>query len=512
MPKITLNKFNGLAPNYYGGTGGTILRGVPYADSMLNINPFTDPGYIQPGFAYTTAQSGTPLTTAITSMVAAHNGTAPQLYAFGETKLYKFTGTSLATITNDGTFPRTISDVLTGAAYQNDLLVTWLRIAAATPDEQLCLLYSYNDTDVAGTAKLGRYNITANSFSDAAYTLTTNTIPDPGNNNSLYVDRTMIKAPNGVVYIAGGVLIDSLNTSTTDAAIITHDLKIDLDYRIKSFGWYDNKLVIVCVRATSTSTLRGGIRVYMWDTFSPTWNDSFEIQDSKAGAMYWDNDEIFLLTGDNLVGKIRKFNGLEFPVVQEIPKSIPKPSSIDNFRDGFIFASGDADDSNNKIFAYFSLSPGEPRQLWQVMTIIGTVYNVKRFSAASDALWHFAGVSGGTNYLAYTNAASWGSGQYTWPVIELPHRSTVTRGAVYHASLGADAAVDINYGSNYSSSYTNYLTSDTDSTTHKVLEKSVPDISAISPQLEWDASGVAAAAQVARVEIDYEPNPNAKAS
>lgn len=201
-------------------------------------------------------------------------------------------------------------------------------------------------------------------------------------------------------------------------------------------------------------------------------------------------------------------------MVQEIPKNIPPPSSVDNFKDGFIFPAGDGLESRNEIYAYFSRTPSEPRQLWYVASGSGTVYSVKRV-VNTEAIWHISGDASGTDYLRYLDTSNYNSGQYNWPIIELPHRSNITRIAVYHPALASGAAVDVNLATNYSTSYTNYLTSSyaTDgAVTRKVVTKQIPDVDAFSVQLEWDAESGANTAKVARVEIDYELNPNASAS
>lgn len=438
------------------------------AYAMSCVDPFTNPGSIQPGYQITDIDStdASAITTGVTGMdLGIYNGTAAA-YGNGVTKLYKILSTNnFSDLVNNTpstpTWPHSIPNSQSG--FICDCIVTWLNIGGT---KGYYLLYSYNLSTTPGAGRLGRFDIGVNSdwgagnSSDTAYSLTTGTIADA--NNSLYCDRPMVKGTNGKIYIGSGYQVDMLDTFVTSPTLQTNVIDIPSDFRIKSLGWHKGYLVIVAQRSISAATMKGEVAVFFWDTLDPdTFQEEYYVTNASiAGACKVSGDgDLYLWTMENTsFGHMHRFNGQQFEEVYELD-SIPSHGMVDTFKDGFVWGYG------NTIYKYASVRLGSSRKsLWKTNSLNGALVNttgiscVKRLSPNNDII-HVSGTHDSGSYIRKTDTSKYADdASYALNSFSFPHRSTINKFKTYFPALATGCSVLLKYLYNYGNSYTNYGT------------------------------------------------------
>jgi hypothetical protein len=513
--KITLKNFiGGLVPDWVTKPGESpTIRSQEYlndnrAISMSNINPFTDPGKIQPGFQFTDIDSGdaAQVTTAITGIASGvHNGNYAA-YGIGEDKLYKIIGaaSNYNDIVNNSpttpTWPHTISNVNT--SYRHDCIVTPLKISGAWV---LCLLYAYNLSTTPGAGRLGRFDIKNDSnwgsgnSSDTAYTLTTNDVLD--NDNSLYCDRPIVKGSDGKIYIASGYVVDSLNTNDNSPTLNTNVVDIPRDFRIKSLAWYRGRLVIVAFKPTDSNLSTGQVGVFIWDpTNTTSFDDEYYIEADRVGAAWATANDLYIFTIRNTIGELRRFDGQDFEPITEIGTAIPEHGSVTSFRDGMAWG------ASEKVFVFASVRKNAGKSLWQTSSAAGTISAIRRLTPNNDIL-HVCGRDGSTEYIRRTDLSKYvDSASYEFVSIDLPQRSTWERTHAFFPALATGASMTISHKSNYGTGSTSYDTvteaSDGAVTRKTVSEHKVKDLDELRPLVSWSGTNAANQVKLARLELD----------
>ena len=520
--RITLeNNYRGLVKHWVSkgalDNSGYRKGGAGYAVSMLNINPFLAQGLLTPGFQYSDIDStdAADVTTSVTAFATTVVGGAIAAYGIGADKIYKIIGAS--TEYNDivdntpttPTWPHTIADA-GDTGFVNDALVVDLTIGG---NKVRCLLYSYNLlSSGSGAGRLGRFDITndsdwgAGNSSDTAYSLSNNDVAVGTVSNLFKVDRPMVLGPNGILYIGSGYKVDSLDTTVNDAAISLNVIDIPPTFKIRSLAFYKKFLVIHAEKIIlSTTEMRGQTVVFFWDTTSPSFEEPVYTDDETAGALYTDAGELFAFTGSTLFGKLRKWNGQEFEVLTEIASTIPKHGAVEKFRDGMMWGSGAS------VYRYATVVDGYGRGLWQTDGSSGTISCVKRLYPNNEVL-HIAG----NNYIRKTNTTKrMDSANYSFPLRELPHRSTINQIIAYFLPLATGDDMMLRYLKNFSTTYNNHapvsfgtsiqgsFTTADGAVSYKVFTDVVQDVNQIQFNLIWAGTNPASQVALSRIDIDY---------
>jgi len=518
MPKtgtIELTTFGGLTPDWVvkGSTDNLAYKRGRWDQSTFqtNINPFTIPGFLQPGYKYS-ALTGTAPTTAMTNMTVAIQGGTIAAYGIGANKLYKMTGAAsdFNTIVDNSpttpTWPHSISSSST--TKRHDLLVANINIGGTYTQ---CLLYSYN-VSASGAGYLGRYDITNDSnwasgnSSDTAYALSTNDVGDGGASNALECDRLIVEGQDKKIYILGGYKVDSLDTTQSSATVQTNVWDVGRNYKLKSGVWYRDLLVMAAQKNVSGTQMKGQVIVQFWDGRSPFYETQIVIDDETAGALYVDGDDLYLFTASSTFGKLRKWNGRTFERIKDVPVSIPGHGGVDKWRDGIMFVA-----SGLWIYGVIDLQRG--RELYQISD---TAYTCAKRLTPNNDIIHVATASSisKTDTTKYQDSA-----QFNFPIQDFPHRSTIKRMTFYCLPLATGADLLIKYLKNYSTTYTNYGTlsygvstqSGTDAdgaVTKKVFNTNITDVSNLGLALTWAGSNAANQACITRIKLEYETNDN----
>lgn len=525
MPRIVIDNFRdfGLTPDW-------VSKGAEYSNAkkasdgyaltMTNVSPFISPGFLRPGRVATESgmTNNSVITTKITAFTTqqARGNSQTAAYGIGGDILYQITGNPAYTITNNTptvpTWPHTIGSAVNTDGDVHDIHGATLNIGGTST---YCLLYSYNVA--SGGAYLGRFDVTNNSnwgvgnSSDTAYTLTTNDVLNDA--NSLSVGRPMVIGTNKIAYIGAGYKVDSLDLTTSSAAISLNAIDIDREYEIQSLAFYKGFLVMAAhMRSAEAGILKSKVAVFFWDTFSTSFTDPVYIDDDRCGALYQNGDTLVLFTSNGAWGNLREWDGEDFVIKQQIAKEIPLHGSVERYREGIVWG-----DSTGKGWYYGSVDGGA-RRLWQWITVGDAITCMKRLNQTTTETLHIAGIESTTDeYLKYvTTAASTTSATPSCRLSfqDIPHRSTITRIEAHCLPLATDASVAISIATNMTtSSPTAYGTisySTDGAITKKVFKERLTDVSQMVMLLEW-TDGVTNTVALERLIIDYE-TPATKSS
>lgn len=474
------------------------------AVKMVRVNPNNVPGYVLPAFQVADVDStdASVVTTQINNWaVDEYSGTATA-YGVGETRLYKVTGATYNDIINNTpttpVWPHAIASSLYNSGDNPDCVNAWVNIGGT---QVYCLLYAYNRA--AGVGKIGRFDIVNNSdwgagnSADDAYSLSTNAISDSGGNFT--VPRPMVVGTNKILYTASGYFIDSLDLTVSSATVTTNALDIDRSYEIQSMAFYKGTLVVAAYLKNASTSRRGKTAIFFWDTFSPSFSDPIFIDDDTCGALFQDDDDLYLFTANGVYGNLRQWDGQGFSILTQVAQVIPAHGAVDRFRGGFTWG-----DTQGNVYYYGRAADSDKRSLWTVANMDTTISCVKRLAPTNDLL-HFTGANGATEFIKVFNT-TYDSGVYSFPVIDLPHRSTITRVEVQFLTLATGAAASIRYLPNFSGSYTTLgsisFASD-GAVTRKVFTQRISNISAIAFDLSWTGTSSTNQVAVERIIVTY---------
>ena len=512
MPQIVIENFyRGLLKDYplKGSEALQNKRGdIRFALAQTRINPFPNPGYIQPCFTGVDIDSGdaSVITTEITSF-AIKNGRSSvdsfAAYGIGATILYKITGATYVDVTNNTpstpTWPHTISGAVSVSGDIHDCVTSNQNIGG-TP--VYCLFYSANTNASTGTGVLGRFDIqnnsnwTAGNSADNAFALTQNDVPDTGGNFS--VPRPITVGTNKILYVGSGYKIDSLDLAASSSSIVNNALDIDRSFEIQSLAFYKGSLVIAAHLKSASAGTRGKVAVFFWDTFATTFSDPIYIEEDFCGALYSDDINLYLFTANATYGNLRIWDGQGFTSIQQISSAIPAHGGVDTFRNGLVWG-----DSSGKAWFYGEIKEGEGTWLWQFFQDGSSLSCVKKLNPSGDIL-HFAGTNSGTEFIHIQNTTYQG-GTYSFPVIDLPNRSTIKRVEAHFLTLATGASATVRYLLNGSNSYTNHGTitfADDGAVARKVFNNRITNVSSIA--FDFTMNGLAANEVVLeRLIIDY---------
>lgn len=311
-----------------------------------NLDPFRDPGYLSPGYDPANLTDVSVIDAILKNAVMnGDTGYAPSANA----KLHSF-DVIANEITNDGTFPHTVS------AHSGHSSVVCEDVVLYKLNGTPYLFYSWNDnTD----GDIGRYDLSSTFDDDYVSTIATSgavlqtTYPHP-----------MIVGDDNILYIADGSDLASLQGTTSVGIFNPSALDLPEDYVITSFSKTPNFLVLIAhrVSGSGTSYNKTDAKAFFWDYVSASFTYAVPLPGNyaNAGFILDGNPGCFVQGGDYTPQKDSKIVLLSttgYEVLEEFDEDIPAHGGVDVVNRGLIF------NVDGDLFTYMSLTKGGERVL-----------------------------------------------------------------------------------------------------------------------------------------------------
>ncbi len=376
--KITIPNFlGGFAPAWY-------LSSYPsygnknMAGDMKNVN-LIDPNCVTqgPGLATLTNGDQSGVVTTLIKGILDKAVASDVSYAIGGNKLYKITSTE---VVSDANFPHTIDH----PSYTNEN-------GEDVAYFQGNLYYSYNHSD---GGDVGKYDISGNSFDDDWLSTT-------GGFSLQNAPHPMIVGGNDFLYVANGRYITSYDGET----ITEKDLDLPQNAVIQSLVWTLNRLWIAVNRPSLTGSNKTIGSIYVWDGYSPSWEDEIRIK-GKIGTLYVKDGVIYVFYQDVTSGnsKLGYFTGSHIRELVTFKGSLPAYYQVTEYQNFLIWL------SDNLIYAFGAVDKNLPSMLFQIASAtysnaggLATPFGTPIVASYQDTNYQLAKFSG------YTTDCYWKS-------------------------------------------------------------------------------------------------------
>jgi hypothetical protein len=306
------------------------------------------------------------------------------------------------------------------------------------------VLYSFND---ATDGDVGRYTVGGAYDDDYLSTVgaqTNGTVLTKG------VPHQMSLTPDGLaVIITNGRYLAKLTLSSN--AIDYQALNLGAGFVATDVDIYQNYIVVIGYKETTyiTGYSKSESRVWFWDTTSPFYQNTFNLRDNYATALYVNNGLFAFTQGSSSTTKIKYFNGSNFETIFESRQigNAPRPGSIETVEGLMHYAPKTSSNLmclDGKAFHYRTrvTTDGSTNA-----SDIGMVKNLE------EGGFLYIGRKVDTAYSLVTlNASQYFTDSATmiYPMVSLPYQSTITKIIVYFSQFGAGASLIASLFKNYS--------------------------------------------------------------
>jgi len=510
MPKIEITFDKGLARDFPLKGLETVYdkRGKPEnhltSTVFSGISPLPLPGYAVPGYTAVNIDSvhAAAITTKVTAMTVATESLA---YLIGGAQIYRLTTTAFTTITANApatpTWPHAITNAVETDGDIHDIIGTQQNISG---NQVNVLLYSYNRAN--GVGYLGRYDITnisnwgAGNSSDTYGELSTNDVED--DDGSFSVPRPMVLGLNKMLYIGSGYVVDArdMTSASIDAPLVDKNvLDIDRDMEIQSLAFWGGQLVVAARAKRGTGTAKGRVAVYFWDTVSPSYSEVIYIEDDTCGSLFVSGDELYLFTANAVFGNLRKFDGEDFIIEQEINKQIPLHGGVDALRNGLIWG-----DSTGNAWYYGEIVPNMGKWCWNFTKVGTNLTCVKRLASTGEKI-HFAGEDTGSGEFIRSLTTVFRTSEVLIPVSALPLRSTIKRveARFYPLETGATASIFLHTNNIFNGDSLGTISYTGDGNiSSKVFKSRIKNVNFLTLGITWGTANKAV--KLERIIIEYD--------
>jgi len=368
--QIIIDNFNGgFAPGWY-------LASYPsygnknQASDMQNVN-LTNPSFITqgPGLADLTNGTQAGAVTTLIKGILDYAVSSGITFAIGGTKLYKL---SSSAVTNDGTFPRVVTNMTDGqdvAYYQGKIYYSYNKSSGGDMG-QLTLPSTFDD-DWLSTVPTGKFSLQGN-------------VPHP-----------LLAAGNDMLYIGNKNYVSSYDGSVDTAT--EKDLDLPSDCVIQDLAWASNRIWIAANRPDVSGSNKNIASIYVWDGNSPSWDDEIVVM-GRIGALFVRNGVVFVFYQDVTSSggyKLGYVNGLSISEIVSFTGSLPSFYQVTDYKNFILWVSG------GKIWAWGAAERNTPTLLFQIATAgysnvggLACPFGIPMVASYSGTLYRLAKFSG----------------------------------------------------------------------------------------------------------------------
>ena len=495
--KITFDNFLGglsVASDNIGAEG-------MYAEAR-DVDPQRSPGYIRPGFEEgATSQTG--LDGLITDAKIDPDATGQGVvYAIDSTAIYKITGTTPNTFTQDANWPHTIP-------INNGQSVIFYDIGSTV--SSTTYLFYLNSTT------MGRCDLSGPTFIEDYLT---------GSLSASPLKAAAHYSPmewGAYMWVPNGRFLSKFDGTTGDTGTWTEDaLTLAEGWEITSLFSTENYIGIcawVKPAANYNTRWKGKSAVFFWDGNSDFYNYMIPVEDNKIVSSFNDGDDIYILTEGRGYGTVlRKLVGRKAVAVKNFKIDIAGthrdyytdyPNVIDIFQNRLLIGLT-CPAFRNDIFAYGSINPLYPIGLFQVSsgtdTPVGETVTNRNGIGFLGHLYrqqYFASFYDGTNYYWKSFVGGNATNADVNPNYqEMGRKVKINYVKFYFKPLVADddvtVSIDTDFGT--SNSLGTITHSNDGAVTTKRFDKRIECYS-FRPVINWSVGGAA----FSRIVVDYTP-------
>lgn len=304
--------------------------------SSTGFDPYRALGYASPSVNFDDVTNVSVVTDYIRDMATGRESSTDYGYLIGANNRLHRLDLSTKTLSNSGSWPRTITTGVTGNAEGWDVVSYPVNVASVRTRS---ILYSWNDT--GGAWNIGLFNQSSGAFTDNYFTATAASPITPSGNNK---PHPMIVGADDVVYIGDGNKLHGLDGAVgTDGTVYEDLLVLAEGYIITSFGLLDNYLVIFAYysgkgnTASFDTTVAGPAKAFFWDYESRDATAIVDLYDAVVTAGFTFKNTVGCFTqGNNLVydgsnrfSRLKMWDGSKFETVEQFIGNAPIDGGVD---------------------------------------------------------------------------------------------------------------------------------------------------------------------------------------
>ena len=374
MAKITANKIIWDSSDWIQGLNeqyGIETANKPLGKSFNNVqavNPYRVIGYAMPGYLPASLTNNSVVDAVIKKMVPFVSARGALEYGITSTK--KLVETSATTITNDATFPHTVTYNSADVTSLSDVVVYSSKVSSSggTDSAYPRVFYSWNSTTKFswGVGMWARLDV---EFYDNFMTTRPATPLSPTAGAYNY-PHPMIVGDDDLLYIGDGPRLhafDGKYAGDNDGKFYNSVLTIPGTYYIKAFQKYKDFLLIFADENLSGTAYSSNAKVFFWDYLSLDPTYIMDLNDNLVTEAFTFQGKIGCFTsgrkydtGLSNTGKIQLFTGTGFEPVIFFNDTLPVRGGVN------VAANQIRWNSSGKLYAF-----GNNVGLPQTLNIIG---------------------------------------------------------------------------------------------------------------------------------------------
>jgi len=349
---------SGLNPQFTTDLTGTpalqVGNGLSTAGSF---NPFRFLGYASPGFQLTNITNVSVVTAFLRNIALGSESSTTYGYAIGSNNLLHRLDVLGKTLSNSGSWPRTISGAGTVTGF--DVVAYNARVGSLSSSSP-CAFYSYNNSDATTTWNIGRFIMPTNAFADTFMTVTPATplIPTTTANGGSNLPHPMIIGADDVLYVGDGNRLHAYDGAVgINGTFAANVLTLPQGYVITSFAPVSQPTPFLVVFAyynagansiTPDTTSGGQAKAFFYDYLSldPTYVVDLDDRVVTAGFA-WKGTIGCFTAGSNLVNdsedrnfRLKIWNGSIFETSATFIEEPPIHGGVDIVGDSIQWAAG----------------------------------------------------------------------------------------------------------------------------------------------------------------------------
>lgn len=304
--------------------------------SATGFDPYRWLGYASPSQQFEDATNVSVVTDYLRDIAYGRESSTDYGYLIGANNRLHRLDLSTKTLSNGGSWPRTITTGVTGNAEGWDVVSYPVNVASVRTRG---ILYSWNDT--GGAWNIGLFNQSSGAFTDNYFTATAASPITPSGNNK---PHPMIVGVDDVVYVGDGNKLHGIDGAEGANGTVLEDLLVLADgYIITSFGLLDNYLVIFAYyssrgnTASFDTTGQGPAKAFFWDYQSRDATFIVDLYDAIVTSAFTFKNTVGCFTqgnnlapdGSNRFGRLKMWDGSKFETVEQFIGNAPIDGGVD---------------------------------------------------------------------------------------------------------------------------------------------------------------------------------------
>lgn len=497
----------GFIPNYNptSTSAAAQLTGSKGFAFARNIDPYRNPGYLQPGCTGTDATNNSVITGYLKNGIT--NGDSA--YLVGGTRLQQLT-VSTNTLTNNATFPRTIT------AHGGHSSVDAQDVALYYVGTTKYLFYSWNDnTD----GDVGRYDLSATFDDDWMSTVPTSGAVLTGTN-----PRPMIVGDDNILYIANGKNVASFNgQSGANGTFNSSALDLPNDYIITSFAKLPEYLVIFAYKqsgVSGTTYLRSESTAFIWDYVSSSYTRAYDLDGNYVSGAFNYNGSVGCFVqgnspelGSTKLTRLMMFNGSKFESKFRFRQNAPQWGGVEVISNTIYWLAG-LNNGNSVIYQYGSPYEGMDNNFNYIFEAAGDASGMLReFSQGSLFISSGTTTSGGLQKFSNTGYANSATAILPQVNLSFPEfsQARAKQVKIYLGNLSTNHAINLSLLTDRGTVTTQILSNYTNNTAtlikfeDDISGNPLPRFDSIGLSISWSTtSSTAEPPLIQAVEVFYE--------